>query len=135
MGKKKASAKPEPMDKARLELRFDHEVFEGVRKLADEAGISVNQLMLGLAQWAVQHGKVGEPIVTQGKFFEVKDQPGVVYFGERWIPWRDADEKLEHQEEIRRDYDIPDYKAPAFKKEGSFFFMLDFTVRRVVREK
>ena len=66
MGKKKASKvaatrNPEGADKTRFELRFDNDVYEGVRKLADEAGVSINQLMHGLARWAVRKLRVGEP--------------------------------------------------------------------------
>lgn len=50
--KKPAPQSNESPGKVRFEVRFDEDVYNRVKKLADEAQISVNQLMHALARWA-----------------------------------------------------------------------------------
>jgi hypothetical protein len=90
--------------KTRFELRFDADVYDSVNKLADQVGVSLNQLMQGITRWAVEHSNPGE--FVGGRVHDendvpmtTRDQAGVVWFGDQ---------------------------SPVFE--------LDFTERRVVRE-
>jgi hypothetical protein len=64
--------------KTRFELRFDDDVFRAVQGLADKVGVSVNQLMQGIARWAVSAAHPGEFDVSNGDTHRI---PGVVWFG------------------------------------------------------
>ena len=55
----KAKSRAKEDGKARLELRFEAQLAERVKKLAEDAGVSVNQLLQGLAQWAVENAVRG----------------------------------------------------------------------------
>ncbi len=46
---------------ARVGLRFDADLWRRLCKMADDADISVNQLMQGVARSALKNGHVGEP--------------------------------------------------------------------------
>jgi hypothetical protein len=97
--------------KDRLELRFDADVAAGVKKLADNAGVSVNQLLQALSQWAIDHAHLGESHWEKGALV-IKKSPGCITFA-----------------------DLPSADDPDDVFLGEHYFTLDFTVRRVVREK
>jgi hypothetical protein len=104
--------------KTRFELRFDAEVYDAIAQLAEQAGISVNQLMQGVSRWAVSCAHLGDPPILAAGAVEndAEPQPGCIWFGRTPQPF--LDEKG--------------------KKIGSsaaeVYFSLDFTERRVVRE-
>jgi len=56
MPRKKAAS-----SKARLELRFEKDVYKGIKEIAEEADLSLNQLMEGITRWAIQYAHVGVP--------------------------------------------------------------------------
>jgi hypothetical protein len=94
--------------KTRFELRFDTDVYESVARLADEVGVSLNQLMQGITRWAVANAHPGEFVGdhvrdASGDPLVTRDQPGVVWF--------------------------------ANEEDNVPCFELDFTERRVVRER
>lgn len=131
--KKKAAPQPRKVvetagsNKARVELRFEEDVFQGIRSLAEKSEISVNQLLHGLARWAVTNGMPGE-LVKENEFFVLRNQPGCVSFGAIGKRYSDNEREIlaEH-----RDCDVDaveDYP-------GKLHFVLDYTVRRVVREE
>ena len=117
----------EGSSKSRFELRFDSEVYEGIRRLAEQSGISVNQLMQGLAGWAIKRGIPGESERDEDGFVKVRDQPGCVFFGKRGANWKPG-EREEWEEAYGED--MGDYR-----EQGEVIFTLDFTVRRVVRDE
>jgi len=112
-------------EKVRLELRFDADVARSVTALADEAGISLNQLMQGLARWALWHGHPGEPklgremkVETIERVREVEgsiERPGCIWFGEVAYDLNGPG----------RGERVPDERV---------MFMLDFSERRAVQE-
>lgn len=143
MAKKKTS-KPDPVtedsNKITTTIRFDRDVLEGLRKLADKAGVSVNQLLNSLAGFAVEHGGVGEPVVYRYKgkevFEEVKKMPGVLYFGRQARRWRDGECEA-YEEDIRDKSGDDEFKVEdrVFADRGNYYFMFDYTVRRLIREE
>ena len=113
---REAKGRKPTAEKARFELRFDSDVYDGIKRIADEADISVNQLMQGMARWALEHAHVGEP--EAGEYGEIKthEQPGCVWFG-------DTEGIVEDEE-----------GNPRWAGGPRVFFALDFTERHVVRD-
>ncbi len=134
MAKKQTSAHlPKPQSdsdvpgKARVDLRFDTDVLEKIKKLSDDAQVSMNQLMHGLARWATENVHPGEPFFPQGdKFLQVRRQPGCLWAGKKNIRYSE-EEKMEHLNMTNGESTLED-------EPGKVFFILDFTERRVVRE-
>lgn len=106
-------------EKVRFELRFDAGLFQAVREMAERAEISVNQLMSGLARWAVQNGRPGyEGNPNAAGWVQLQQQPGCVFFG-------------------REGYEAdPDQVDPRFagSDKGQVIFNMDFTERHVIRD-
>lgn len=134
MGKKRAkrAATKQPPEvqsgKARVELRFEEEVLAGIKRLAEASDISMNQLMHGLASWAVQHGLPGTELIedTHG-FITARRQPGCVSFGKPGNRYT-----KDEREELAAEFGIDAKEVRDYS--GRKLCVLDFTVRRVVRE-
>lgn len=146
MAKKKAAAKknsvPQPVasqlgEKSRLELRLDTPLVEQLKRLADQNGISVNQLMQGVARWAVEKLQPGEPIRDEDGHVTIRQQPGCLWAGRRgdyrsmsfdecFEAWGELAGNIPPDERVTRD------TSPYGK--GEVYIFLDFTERRVVRE-
>lgn len=93
-------------------LRFDNEVYEAVKELAERAGVSANQLMEGLSRWAIKNVKVGVPILNDdGEVIGEKVEQGSVWAGQ-----------------------VVEASNANPKQKRSVWMYLDFTNRRVVRE-
>lgn len=113
---KKQQPKPRDEGKARFELRFDEDLYADIKRIADETEISVNQLMQGIARWAVKYAHPCEEVTEYHPHgIDAKTQPGCVWFG--------------HQMDTYE----PDRHDP-IHIDAQVFFDLDFTERRVVRE-
>jgi len=125
MAKKKAKGVGQRAGKTRVELRLDDDVYESIKRIADGAEITVNQLINGLARWAGANGHIGEPDRTVDGVVHTKPIPGVVWFGKAG-QYYEEQHKEAHWEEFREN--LPDYS------KGQHSFTLDFTERRVVRE-
>lgn len=125
MAKKKVAKPVAAAAKTRVELRLDSDVFAKLKRLADDAHISVNQLMQGLARWAGNDGHVGEPERDSDGIVRNRPQPGCVWIGQ--MGW------------TLSDIDDPDDLA-SLAEEGRTKYLgrvdlrLDFTERHVVRE-
>ena len=115
MAKKKRQ--PEPEGKVRFELRFDADVYEKVKGIADDAEISVNQLMQGIARWAGERAVIGEPLPVMGGH-STKPVAGCVWFASA-SSWGMGDDDGEG--------------VPVC--DGWPLFCLDFTDRRVIRDE
>lgn len=112
---RRKSTPPPPDTKARLELRFDPDVYARLRKLADDAHISVNQLMNGLARWAVTTAHLGEPVYGEDGEVSTRWQAGCIWFGD---------------EERAEEDDSGEVQVSA----AHVALFLDFTERHVVRD-
>ena len=123
---KKRRAKEAAVEKPRLEIRFDSDVYQKMQDLADKSGISVNQLVNGVMRWAVANGHAGEGTFDEHGNLDVKKQVGCVFFG-RTTKFRSQEERDWIEDEVGQD------PGPVEKK-GQGFFSLDFTERRVVKE-
>jgi hypothetical protein len=126
---KAAEAVPEGTGKVRFEVRFDQDVYESIKSLADGAQISVNQLMHALARWAGQNGQLGEPSWDDGGRLRSRDQPGCLWFGR---PARHMSSE-ELRDEAGAEGKQPEEIDPWIP--GKLVFALDFTERRVLREE
>ena len=94
-------------------LRFDSEVYVAIKELAEQTGVSVNQLMEGFSRWAIRNVRAGEPVVNDiGEIVGERAERGCVWAGETPNTVREGS---------------------VGKARGVWMF-LDFTNRRVVRE-
>ena len=129
MPKKKSSPQRNDPGRTGLMLRFDDEVYAGVKKLAEDSGISVNQLMQGIARWAMRNGRPGEPYNDSDGHLRERLQPGCVWFGRPASPPPDLSTRMMLAAEdggSPSDWDC--------WSSGQLLFSLDFTERRVVRD-
>lgn len=101
--------------KTRVELRLDSDLHTKIKALADEADISVNQLIQGVMRWAMRRANVGEAEMLAYDHIDVTTTPGCVWFGNH----RDV---------------VIDEDGNEFLQEPELIFQLDFTERNVVRE-
>lgn len=93
-------------------LRFENDVYEAIKDLAEQAGVSVNQFMDGLSRWAVRNVRIGEPVINEaGEVVGERSERGCVWAGE--IASQGDETKAE--------------------KPKGVWMSLDFTGRRVVR--
>ncbi len=129
MAKRKKAAGASSDEKYRLEVRFDPAIGAGIRKLAEQAGVSVNQLLEALAQWAVVNGQVGEPVRDGEGFLGVHEVPGVVTIA-RLGDYSGYEEAYEHMGPPSNEREANYLRA----LKGTVFVTLDFTVRRVLRD-
>lgn len=108
MPKKKAAPKrhaaKETDGKCRIELRVDQQLYDGITGLATRAGVSLNQLMSGLIEWANDNARAGELYRGhEGRCVTWREQPllvslgRVAEFGD--VPVYDSDGELEYVEE------------------------------------
>lgn len=144
MAKKKAAKRKPPArdkGKTRFEVRFDDDVADGLRNLADRAQVSVNQLLHGLARWAIQNPRLGDPRVNPDGSVHEQDssevQPGAIWWGKTAIlRYLTGDEREERIRQIREIHGVdadPD-DLTEIDSEGEVYLHLDFTERRVVRD-
>lgn len=101
--------------KTRVELRIDNDLHADIKALADEADISVNQLIQGVMRWAVKYGHAAEAQYDEHAEIDQNNVPGCVWFG--------------HHSEFVEDKNGQPVDIPAI-----IYFQLDFTERRVVRD-
>jgi hypothetical protein len=108
--------------KARLELRFDADVAEATKQLAGKIGVSVNQLLQGLARWAVKNPRAGEPYYDEGGRLREREVEGCVWWGKAHSVM-DVVDNTDDMNVIGHEVD-----------SGHIACALDFTERRVVRD-
>ena len=129
MKKAKATTPKVETGRTGLMLRFDDEVVNGIKSLAEASGISVNQLMQGLARWAIKNGRPGEPYNDSRGHLVERKQEGCVWFGSPAKPPLSYERRVEHAEYYGgkpEDFDC--------WTEGQVLLALDFTERHVVRD-
>jgi hypothetical protein len=153
MAKKKSAAIPELSrdefpGKVRMEVRFDADVHKSLKKLADDGGVSINQLLNGLARWAGQKLRVGEPVKSDdGIVIGSEHVQGCYWFGEqayrvtfeelrRKLCEGEDDHYCSHIHSMSSDELFENHRGwkGCYENKGYVAVRLDFTERRVVRE-
>lgn len=129
MAKTKLSAPRNDPARTGLMLRFDDDVYAGIKKLAEESDISVNQLMQGVARWAVKNGRSGEPYNDADGHLRERVQPGCVWFGRPASPPPD----YETRQELAAHDGESNPEDMNYWTEGQLIYSLDFTERRVIQ--
>lgn len=95
-----------------VKLRLDAQLHEDLTALADEVGVSVNQLAGAVLRWAVDRAHVGEPHEDRsGRVVGIESEQGV-WFG----------------------FDSDEVEPEGPWDGGVVFFVLDFSTRRSIRE-
>ena len=131
MAKKKAGQKRAekvgtemPSGKVALQLRFDAGIAALLGKMAERTGVSLSQLMNAMGAWMIQHAHPGKeptfPVPENRRIVGERSQEGMIWFGK----------------ESTDAYDNEDLEgSPRMLEDGLVFGVLDFTVRRVLREE
>lgn len=145
MAKKKAAKKRADRDpgKTRFEVRFDTEVYEELRAVAERIGVSVNQLLQGLGRWAIKNPRPGDPVrQDSGLVYAEKTteaQQGAVWWGTTasYRPMT-ASERADLERDMIEAHGTDSMLEPEhyqkLEDKGHVCCHLDFTERRVVRE-
>jgi hypothetical protein len=110
--------------KTRMEVRLDADINKGLKKLAKDSDISVNQLVEGVLRWAVKYGQAGfrpvrlpgsdSAIDRDGEEVFADEVPGCIYFG--------------HDMEI-------DETANQIKRHAELYFWLDYSGPGCLKDK
>ena len=80
MSPKKTSSKS--AETSQFALRLKPELYEQLKHVAGEASISVNQLVQGICEAAMDNVEIGEPVTAEGGYTQVRRQDGCVCFGD-----------------------------------------------------
>ena len=116
------NARKEEIKPVAFQVRFDPDLHQELHKVAEEAGISLNQLIQGICRGALGHVYQGEAFVSPSGFMRVKPQRGCLFFGQPGDSWTE-DEEIDYHETG---------EMPKGKDRGRVWFGLDFTNRGVV---
>lgn len=112
--------------KQRFECRFDQDVYDGIKELAEKTGVSMNQMLQGLARAALRYAHAGKEIEIDHDtgFKRVVDQEGAVWFGRGGF------------NKPKPGIDPEDVAGPEDLEwvPIDLFYQFDFTERRVVRD-
>lgn len=123
--KRNVAAVDEQDGSVAFQVRLDADLHAQLKREAETAGISMNQLIQGILRGVLDRLVQGEAEVGRSGFVNVRPQKGCVFFGQPGVslpePW-----ELENLE--RAGVTPPDEE---FK--GYVWFGLDFTNRGVVR--
>ena len=113
---------PTEDDKTTFLVRLEPELLDWIRKAAEEAGMSMNQLVAGILRGAMPHLVQGQADRKPGGFVAVRPQKRCVFFGEAGVFL-----SSEAQDDIRSTG-----HEPPENRNGEFWFGLDFTGRGVI---
>jgi hypothetical protein len=127
MAKRKKSESTLPA-KVRLELRFDEDVYERIKTVAEKASISVNQLLQGLARWAGPNLFVGEPERDADGLWKVKETAGCVFVGRLGTHYTKDEVRVMEEEADQYGGEVRKFDS------GEVYVALDFTERRVITD-
>ncbi|WP_197526274.1 hypothetical protein [Botrimarina colliarenosi] len=136
--KKPARKKSTTTDgKVRVEIRLEKELYDKLEGIATIAGIAVQQLVHGLAEWGAENSQPGEGYRERGEAaVRVRSQRGCVFLGRRaegeWEYeieediWVSADHAAAHR-------GVPEYgqlpQRYVSGDPGAIYGSLDFTPR------
>ena len=117
MAKKLPTPEPQSAEdgKVSLQLRLEAELHERLRKTAEEAGISLNQLIQGICWGVVDKVVQGEAKRSPDGFVHWEMRKKCLFFG------------------CPGSFNDPDGRDPTPEYLGEYWFGLDFTNRGVVR--
>ena len=121
--RKKAVSVPDDATSA-FQLRLDSELHDRFKKIAEEADVSLNQLIQGILWGTVENLKLGEAFVESDKTVRVEPRKKCLYVGRAGF-YRSPRERARDEEE--------GWDSPPDDK-GELWFGLDFTNRGVVRK-
>jgi len=110
--------------KVSLMLRLDTELHEKLRVTAEQAGISLNQMVQGICWGAIENVVQGEAKRQANGFVGVQPRKKCLFFGKLGY-FKEPQHELE--DIYNNGFD------PAPESKGEYWFGLDFTNRGVVR--
>ncbi|OYP34507.1 hypothetical protein [Rhodopirellula sp. MGV] len=122
MGKKK-QARSVNDGKVRLETRIDPKIADQFRAIAEEAGVSVNQILQGLIIWATDNAVQGTPVETDAGELYAEPRPGCLFVGQESFF---TDEEFDENGQLI---------APTKLVPGVVHLVLDFSVQNAIRTR
>lgn len=108
-----------------FQVRMDADLHARLKREADQAGISMNQLIQGTLRGALERLVQGEADVSRSGFVQVRPQKGCLFFGSPGVSVPEPHERIHYQE--------AGITPPEKEDKGYVWFGLDFTNRGVVR--
>jgi|GEM_PF-6486768 len=112
----------------RLHVRLDEGLLNAAQQFAEDAGISMNQLVRGLLHWVVEDGRPGrEPFLNDDGELVEREQAGCFWVG---LPQSDSLPKAERERIARKmGISVGDMKG----RSGYVNVVMDYSERRAVR--
>ena len=110
--------------KVPVQVRLDAELHEKLKRVAEEANISMNQLVNGMCWGLIGKSVQGEATKHSSGFVAVEKRKKCLFFGEPGY-------SLTPRE--RADIEAEGHGAQIDDRDGEVWFKLDFTNRGVVR--
>jgi uncharacterized protein (DUF1778 family) len=126
MAKKRAKATPTKREAGRVDLkfRFDADLHELLRQAADEAGVSLNQLVQGICRAAAEVMHAGEAErLNSGFVTQRSHRKQCLFFGR---PGNHEKAGEEHPDYMKSKYGDAE---PPQQDNGVLWFSLDFSER------
>ena len=70
-------------DQTQFALRLKQDLYQTLKAKAEEASVSMNQLIHGICEACMENAHVGEAVVVSGEkgVFETRQEDGCLYFG------------------------------------------------------
>ena len=110
--------------KVPVQVRLDTELHEKLKRVAEEANISMNQLVNGMCWGLIDKAVQGEAKQVSSGLVTVEKRRKCLFFGEPGVS---------HSPRERAEIEAEGYGAPLDDRNGDVWFKLDFTNRGVVR--
>ncbi len=104
-----------------FQVRFDRDLQEQLKQQAEEAGLSLNQLIQGICRTASRYLVQGEPHELVNGFIDSRPMKRCVFFGRRG-EWGGTPEEVEQ-------WELDTGELPPPRDKGFLLFSLDFTDR------
>ncbi len=112
--------------KARIEARLDPDVHARLAECAQRCGVSINQVVKDICEWAMSKVEFGEPVKhTDGQPMRSNPVPGVLWFGVKSQQLSREDARLLAESDGEP---IEGYLEPT---GGKLFFVLDYSKRTI----
>jgi len=124
---KNSAPEAEPEGTVPFQVRFDADLHARLKREAEKADISLNQLIQGICRGVLDYLHQGEAEETKAGFVVSRPQKRCLFIGRPGISEYEPDEAMEYRLVYREDPPPPD--------DGILLFSLDFTNRGVVRNQ
>jgi len=106
-------------------VRLDKEVHTKLKAAAEQADLSITQVIQGICRASAENMKVGEPRIAQGKYVEMQPVNKCIAFGRLGYYKSDEEREWIKKHEPWEAEELPE------NQPGEVWFSLDYTNRGV----